>query len=211
MVQPISGLLRLWHAPWFRAGLLCAIAGFVDAVGYVDLGGVFAANMTGNTVLLAMSGAQGHWADAAVYVVTLASFSGGVAVAYLLEAKHLRVPLLAEAILISAVALTAPGKTASLIMLAGAMGLQAASMTRFGTVTISTVVVTSVIVRIVEGGVSKRKPPDIRITMPVLAAAWSAYAIGAAASVAASPLGDLILFVPVALLLPFIFEKPHPA
>lgn len=197
--------------PWLRAGLLCGIAGFVDAVGYVDLGGVFAANMTGNTVMLAMSAAHGDWANTLIYVVTLASFSAGVAVAYLLEAEHLRVPLLIEALLITAVALVAPGKTTALIMLAGAMGLQAASMTRFGTVTISTVVVTSVIVRIVEGSVSKKKPPDIALTMPVLAAAWAAYAIGAALSVAASPLGDLILLVPVAVLLPFIFEKPHQA
>lgn len=205
----MGGILRFWHTPWLRAGLLCGIAGFVDAVGYVDLGGVFAANMTGNTVLLAMSVAHGAWANTLVYVITLGSFSAGVAFAYLLEAKHLRVPLLLEALLITLVAILAPSKTVSLIMLAGAMGLQAASMTRFGTVTISTVVVTSVIVRIVEGGVSKRPPPDIRLTMPVLAAAWSAYAIGAALSVAASPLGDLILLVPVVLLLPFIFEKPH--
>ena len=94
-------------------------------------------------------------------------------------------------------------------MLAGAMGLQAASMTRFGAVTISTVVVTSVIVRIVEGTVLRKKPPDVAAAMPVLAAAWLAYAIGAAASVAASPLGDAILFVPVALLLPLIFERPY--
>jgi len=201
--------MRFWQTPWLRAGLMCGIAGFVDAVGYVDLGGVFAANMTGNTVLLAMSFAHGNWSPMLVYVITLASFSAGVAFAYLLEAKHLRVPLLLEALLITLVALLAPGKTVSLIMLAGAIGLQAASMTRFGTVTISTVVVTSVIVRIVEGGVSKRPPPDIVLTMPVLVAAWSAYAIGAALSVAASPLGDLILLVPVAVLLPFIFEKPH--
>ena len=205
----MSAILRFWYTPWLRAGLLCGVAGFVDAVGYVDLGGVFAANMTGNTVLLAMSTALGKWANALVYVITLASFSAGVMVAYLLEAKHLRVPLLIEAVLIAVVALVAPGKTVALIMLAGAMGLQAASMTRFGTVTISTVVVTSIIVRIVEGGASKRPPPDIRITMPVLVAAWSAYAIGAAASVAASPLGDLILLIPVVLLVPFIFEKPH--
>lgn len=201
--------LRLWRTPWFRAGLLCFIAGFVDAVGYVDLGGVFAANMTGNTVLLAMSMAQGQWANTVVYIITLASFSAGVAVAYLLEARHIRVPLLIEAALIAAVAILAPDKTIALIMLAAAMGLQAASMTRFGTVTISTVVVTSVIVRIVEGTISRNKPPDIALTMPVLAAAWLAYAIGAAASVAASPLGDTILFVPVVLLLPLIFERPH--
>lgn len=207
----MGAVARYWQTPWLRAGLMCGIAGFVDAVGYVDLGGVFAANMTGNTVLLAMSFAHGNWSHMLVYVITLVSFSAGVAFAYLLEAKHLRVPLLLEALLITLVAVLAPGKTVALIMLAGAMGLQAASMTRFGTVTISTVVVTSVIVRIVEGGVSKRPPPDIRLTMPVLAAAWSAYAIGAALSVAASPLGDLILLVPVAVLLPFIFEKPHHA
>jgi uncharacterized membrane protein YoaK (UPF0700 family) len=36
-----------------RVGLLCLIAGLVDAYAYVSLGHIFAANMSGNIVLLA--------------------------------------------------------------------------------------------------------------------------------------------------------------
>ena len=37
--------------PQIQATLLTIIAGISDAVGYITMGGVFAANMTGNTVL----------------------------------------------------------------------------------------------------------------------------------------------------------------
>ena len=48
-----------------RAALLCLIAGYVDIIGYIDLGGVFAANMTGNSVLLVLAMARGEAARSA--------------------------------------------------------------------------------------------------------------------------------------------------
>jgi len=44
-------LLRLPARDTVRATILTIIAGIADAVGYITMGGVFAANMTGNTVL----------------------------------------------------------------------------------------------------------------------------------------------------------------
>ena len=41
--------------PQIQATLLTIIAGISDAVGYITMGGVFAANMTGNTVLAGIS------------------------------------------------------------------------------------------------------------------------------------------------------------
>jgi len=50
--------------------LLAGVAGYVDAVSYLDLGGVFTANMTGNFVLLSIAIGQGE---------TSAAFRSGVA------------------------------------------------------------------------------------------------------------------------------------
>jgi len=41
-----------------QATILTVIAGIADAVGYITMGGVFAANMTGNTVLAGIAAAQ---------------------------------------------------------------------------------------------------------------------------------------------------------
>src|SRR5260370_19332964 len=57
-----------------RAALLCAVAGYVDGFGYLELGGVFAANMTGNTVLLTIAATRGDWDRAIVDALTLAAF-----------------------------------------------------------------------------------------------------------------------------------------
>jgi hypothetical protein len=47
--------------PQLQAGLLTIVAGPADAVGYVAVGGVFGANMTGNTVLAGLSLGEGHF------------------------------------------------------------------------------------------------------------------------------------------------------
>ena len=73
---------RFWTDDLWVAALLSAAAGFADAVGYVK-SGVFAANMTGNTVLAGLSLAAGKWDVAAQRGMTLAAFCVGVAVASL--------------------------------------------------------------------------------------------------------------------------------
>src|SRR4029077_5907598 len=62
------------------AGLLCAAAGFADAVGYVN-SGVFAANMPGNTVLAGLALAGGRWDIALQRGMTLGAFCVGVVLA----------------------------------------------------------------------------------------------------------------------------------
>ena len=85
------------------AGLLCAAAGFADAVGYVN-SGVFAANMTGNTVLAGLALAGGHW-DIACIGVVLASF-----ILRLLRERTV-VPLIGEVAFILAAAFIEPSAT----------------------------------------------------------------------------------------------------
>lgn len=58
--------------------LTCA-AGLVDAISYLELGHVFTAMMTGNTVLLALALGQGEVTAALRSTLALVAFSAGVA------------------------------------------------------------------------------------------------------------------------------------
>jgi uncharacterized membrane protein YoaK (UPF0700 family) len=64
--------------------LLCAVAGSVDASAYLLSGRVFVANMTGNTVLLAISVLQRNPREAALRGGLVAAFLVGVIIARLL-------------------------------------------------------------------------------------------------------------------------------
>src|SRR6185437_16487706 len=64
--------------------LLCAIAGSVDAAAYLLCGQVFVANMTGNTVLFAISLLQEELRVAALRGGLVVAFLAGVVVARLL-------------------------------------------------------------------------------------------------------------------------------
>ena len=134
------------------AGLLCAAAGFADAVGYVN-SGVFAANMTGNTVLAGLALAGRHWDVALQRGMTLAAFFLGVVIASLLL-RLLRGratwPLIGEVALILAAAFIEPSANLSIALIATAMGMQAVAVTRFHSVVASTVVVTTTMARLAE-------------------------------------------------------------
>ncbi len=67
--------------------LLCAVAGSVDAIAYLLCGQIFVANMTGNTVLLAISLLQGKFAKAALRGGLVAAFLASVIVTRLLARK----------------------------------------------------------------------------------------------------------------------------
>jgi uncharacterized membrane protein YoaK (UPF0700 family) len=65
-------------------GLLCALAGSVDAAAYLLCGQIFVANMTGNTVLLGISLLQRNPKEATLRAGMVAAFLAGVIVARLL-------------------------------------------------------------------------------------------------------------------------------
>ena len=44
---------------------LSALAGYVDAIGFLHLGGMFVSFMSGNSTRLGVSLAQGNWSNAA--------------------------------------------------------------------------------------------------------------------------------------------------
>src|SRR5713226_3247017 len=67
-----------WASPIL---LLTWVAGSVDAIGYLGLGHVFTANMTGNIVLMGLALGQGHGFAALRSMVALGGFVFGATVA----------------------------------------------------------------------------------------------------------------------------------
>jgi uncharacterized membrane protein YoaK (UPF0700 family) len=88
---------------------LSALAGYVDAIGYLHLGGLFVSFMSGNSTRMGVSLAAGQWAVAAESLGLIALFVVGAAAGSLIVLGHgiHRQPwlLLAEALLLAAGAL----------------------------------------------------------------------------------------------------------
>src|SRR5581483_2107231 len=143
-----------------QAGALCLVAGYVDALGYIQYGSVFAANMTGNTVLLAISAAKSDWERVTTYALTLATFlvGGLVSETMLRILRRPGVPLLLSALpLVAVFATGADGRTA-LALLALGMGLQGAAVSRFHGANLQTVVITGTLLKLTEAGVDRVLP-----------------------------------------------------
>jgi uncharacterized membrane protein YoaK (UPF0700 family) len=58
---------------------LSALAGYVDAIGFLHLGGMFVSFMSGNSTRLGVSLAQGNWSNAAEAIGVIALFVTGAA------------------------------------------------------------------------------------------------------------------------------------
>ena len=192
--------------PQLQAALLTIVAGLADAVGYVAMGGVFAANMTGNTVLAGLSLGEGHFDLAARRLAPLVTFFLGAMLARLLLRLFHRpaVPLLIEAALLAGVGLLPFGREPALLMVALAMGLQASAITHFGGTALSTVVVTSTLARIAEAALDRMWPtgralPSVA-TPRLLVLTWIGYLAGATGGVLLVRAVPWPLLVPAALL-----------
>ena len=140
--------------------LLSLTAGSADAAGYLGLGRVFTSNMTGNLVLLGLALGQGHLAAARRAAFVLACFVAGVCVGAELG-RHLGkkdwdalvrrlIRLEAVAVVLYALGwfLAAGGARGGsaygfLALLALAMGLQSAAMSRLSLPGVTTTAVTS--------------------------------------------------------------------
>lgn len=177
------------------AVLLCGAAGMVDAVGFVRHG-AFAANMTGNSVLMAIALAERDIARALDCGLMLAWFYAGVLIgraAWTLGHRRATAPLVVELLLLGLCAMVVPERWLALGVTALAMGVQAAALARFAGVALSTVVVTSTMVRIAEANVdfivrlARGRVSAERAPLWLLAGAWLAYAVGAAVAVLLTP------------------------
>ncbi|WP_421995254.1 YoaK family protein [Reyranella sp.] len=193
--------------PHIEATLLTVIAGIADAVGYITMGGVFAANMTGNTVLAGIAAAESRYADAARHLMPLVAFFAGAMLARLMLRLWDRrsLPILVEIVLVAGLGFLPIGVEAQVMVLALAMGLQAAAITHFAGAAVSTVVVTSTLARTAEAAVDRLWPGTGKslptVNMPsLLALSWTGYLVGAAAGAFLLKTIAWPLLVPAALL-----------
>jgi uncharacterized membrane protein YoaK (UPF0700 family) len=190
-----------------RATILTVIAGIADAVGYITMGGVFAANMTGNTVLAGIAVAQRNHTDAWHHLAPLvAFFLGAMLSRLLLRLSHRPVAgLLVEAALLTVVGFLPIGPEAAVLILAVAMGVQASAITHFSGNAVSTVVVTSTLARTADTLLDRlwpgeKKPLPVVANLPLLALTWAGYLAGAVAGTLLLAVMPYPLLVPVALL-----------
>jgi uncharacterized membrane protein YoaK (UPF0700 family) len=88
---------------------LSALAGYVDAIGFLHLGGLFVSFMSGNSTRMGVSLAEGHWLAAAEALGLIVLFVIGAAAGSLIVlgrgANRQPWVLLAEALLLAAAAL----------------------------------------------------------------------------------------------------------
>ncbi len=131
-----------WRGIFF-AGAITAMAGFVDGVGFIHLGGYFLSFMSGNSTRSSaalLTGDAGGWAMAMGFV---GSFVGGVVLATVLTARAARyrrpiVMYLSGALLVTAALLGSLGTLGfgGACLLAASMGAVNVSYTRSGEVSL---------------------------------------------------------------------------
>lgn len=145
-------MTRYDHRTRALAACLSALAGYVDATGFLALGGFFVSFMSGNTTRLGV-GVATHGSDAAMAAGLIATFLVGVIIASLLGAaaqRHRRPVVLALVALL--LSLAAGFGAMGLISAAGvcmalAMGAENAVFERNGEVTIGLTYMTGTLVK----------------------------------------------------------------
>lgn len=136
------------------AVLLAALAGFVDALAYLDLGGFFASFMSGNTTRLGVGIATADHASARTAGALISAFICGVMIATMLSMRFARrrkpVVMLAVAVLLGLAALVTgfTDRRFPLMLLAVAMGAENGVFSRDGEVSIGLTYMTGSLVRI---------------------------------------------------------------
>jgi uncharacterized membrane protein YoaK (UPF0700 family) len=167
-------------------GLLCALAGSVDAVAYLLCGQIFVANMTGNTVLLAIS--LLHWdpKEAALRAGMVAAFLAGVIVERLLArtaakglTKTQRVFILGiESLLLLLLASKNAGAHTDLLLLllACMLGIQNAAFQNIGAFHLNTTFITGNLEKL---GEAMTDMSDALPKTTTFLVSWIAYAGGA--------------------------------
>jgi uncharacterized membrane protein YoaK (UPF0700 family) len=220
--------------------LLTFTAGLVDIAGFIKLYQVFTAHMTGVTVHLGHNIVEGQWHNVLLGGAVLLSFVGGsVAGRSIIELGARRairriatITLSLEAVLIALVAaisltsMQGEVRLWLLAMLAFSMGLQTATLTRVGPLTVHTTFVTGMLNKLAQllshalfhHFDSQRDPSQVKERNRVLRQAgfifsiWMLYFTGAAVgSVLTLAIGLRSLFIAVAVLvIAIIADQVHP-
>jgi uncharacterized membrane protein YoaK (UPF0700 family) len=133
------------------AVLLAALAGMVDAIGYLHLDGLFISFMSGNSTQLAAALGQGDLAEAGTIAELIALFVLGVAAGQVLAGftgrRRMTWVLVGVAVLLTIAAVQATAPKPMVL----AMGVLNAAMRRAGSVPVSLTFVTGMLVRFGQG------------------------------------------------------------
>ncbi|MCY8581342.1 DUF1275 domain-containing protein [Bacillus haynesii] len=146
--------------------LLCLTAGIVDVIGYLSIGHVFTANMTGNIVLLGLSIGNSLHATAMYSLIALFGFIIGVIISAAIVGKQektfwpsgVTIALAVEAavlLLFACLTFFESSPHLLILLLSMAMGLQTTAARKLGIAGISTTVLTGTLANFFED-VTKR-------------------------------------------------------
>lgn len=137
------------------AGWLAAIAGFVDAVGYLQFSRLFVSFMSGNTTVLGIHAANAEWTAAVEPALAIAGFVLGAFVGALITGPAGRWAMAAvcgleAALLAAALAALASGAPPELALLpiTIAMGMQNIPLPRIGETRVAMTYVTGALVNL---------------------------------------------------------------
>ena len=182
------------------AALLAALAGMVDAIGYLHLSGLFISFMSGNSTQLAAALGQGDLAEAGTIVELIALFVLGAAAGQMLAGftgrRHMTWVLIGVALLLAIAAALATAPEPMVF----AMGILNASMHRAGSIPVSLTFVTGVLVRFGQGlgDFLLRRSTDWKWLAQ--ATPWVGLITGATiGSAVFMQIGDAAIWVPVSL------------
>lgn len=186
--------------------LLALIAGCVDAVGFLQLGGYFVSFMSGNSTRLGLGIGSSYWREAGLAAGIIATFVGGVALGSMigqrLGARRRQVLLIAEATLLAGAAASHqaghPGwATVPMIL---SMGIANSVIGVGGEIRFGVTYMTGALVRVGQS-IAAAANGGPRGGWKPYAAMWLALVVGASLGARAYPLvGGQILWLPVILL-----------
>lgn len=204
---------------------LAFVAGCVDIIGYIGFGHVFTAHLTGNTGRLGQGLIDLKWEQVSKAGLIIAIFvAGSILGRTVIEIGARRrmrsiavMCLVLEALLIAAVAPLSGHTILALVLLAAAMGVQTATLTRLGPLTIHTTFVTGMLNKLAQllshtffltysavrgSPAATASRSKVLVEARLVFAIWFLYLVGAAAgTVMASRWGMLSLLLPATLAL----------
>lgn len=181
--------------------LLIAVAGCVDAIGFLRLGGTFVSFMSGNSTKMAIDAVHGDGTKALAILSVVASFTAGAFFGRLLRKRTRRYGaawvLIAVALLLALPAAFAGGAVLAPVLLALAMGFLNTTVNKLGPVRASLTYVTGSLVhlgeRIADAVLGKKQ------TWAPYAMMWCSMVAGACAGAALYGRFELrALYVPAA-------------
>lgn len=166
------------------AAVLALIAGFVDGVGFVTLGGAFVSFMSGNTTRASVDLTRADWTGALIALVVIASFVVGVVAGTVMPTGRMRIEtrilvLVVAMITVAAVALTLGWTVASGAALAFAMGAMNTVFARGGEVGFGITYMTGALVKLGQGIVTAARGGGNSAWMRNLVL-WGSMGLGAA-------------------------------